>query len=513
MPEMSPAPRAALSVWRLSLQIKELLAHTLKTARSSFRWCSCESLASRSPSPLRVKNTVLCSKMGIPSPLPLLCLCSHDLHVSKVRFCLGIVASALKHSLTSDPLRNTSTKHIPAPGLTRTPSVKTAEPSSPRLTRLALTVAKPLVSLRITRLFALCFINFAYSKNFIAQHSQHNMALSMEDVLGPLFPALCELSAKDTDFEESNPLKRSRPDPEAMTGFRGKGTGKTKGKGKGKGKGRWSQEYTWDMHQEARHRPTGSGAWAWKAAQGLDVEAVVYAMAKLCLRQETELSELRQEKSFLLHVNAGPHGILKPLIQASIKWNELRDQMKVDCSLKSELFRLMLKETAARMEKFERTPESIAAAEKAKWIATQPLTWLYQKWDPDARLLVLDPSRQGVSHQEVKTLLESMSEALKQDPAALNQFTPKRKLTETMSGASVAFKVTVGLRSSQCQILYDAFAKLAGMSVLQLIAANMHKERQKHGREAEEVRNLTWRYGSGFGIRVRPTRVTLTLHF
>ena len=420
--------------------------------------------------------------MGIPSPLPLLCLCSHDLHVSKVRFCLGIVAFALKHSLTSDPLRNTSTKHIPAPGLTRTPSVKIAEPSSPRLTRLALTVAKPLVSLRITRLFALCFINFAYSKNFIAQHSQHDMALSMEDVPGPLFPALCELSAKDTDFEESNPLKRSRPDSEAMTGFRGKGTGKTNGKGKGKGKGRWSQEYTWDMHQEARHRPTGSAPWAWKAAQGLDVEAVVYAMAKLCLRQETELSELRQEKSFLLHVNAGPHGILKPLIQASIKWNELRDQMKVDCSLKSELFRLMLKETAARMEKFERTPESIAAAEKAKWVATQPLTWLYQKWDPDARLLVLDPSRQGVSHQEVKTLLESMSEALKQDPAALNQFTPKRKLTETMSGASVAFKVTVGLRSSQCQILYDAFAKLAGMSVLQLIAANMHKKRQKHGR-------------------------------
>ena len=75
--------------------------------------------------------------MGIPSPLPLLCLCSHDLHVSKVRFCLDIVASALKHSLTSDPLRNISTKHIPAPGLTRTPSVKTAEPSSPRLTRLA----------------------------------------------------------------------------------------------------------------------------------------------------------------------------------------------------------------------------------------------------------------------------------------------------------------------------------------------------------------------------------------
>ncbi|OLP85805.1 hypothetical protein AK812_SmicGene33166, partial [Symbiodinium microadriaticum] len=99
-----------------------------------------------------------------------------------------------------------------------------------------------------------------------------------------------------------------------------------------------------------------------------------------------------------------------------------------------------------------------------------------------------------------ETLLESMSEALKQDPAALNQFTPKRKLVETMSGASVAFKVTVGFRSTQCQILYDAFARLAGLSVLQLIAANMHKERQKHGREAEEGGKLPGVLGT-LGIR------------
>ncbi|CAE7241566.1 unnamed protein product, partial [Symbiodinium sp. KB8] len=247
--------------------------------------------------------------------------------------------------------------------------------------------------------------------------------------------------------EGSNPLKRSKPDP-ATT------------------------ELTWDAPQEARHQSFGLAPWAWKHAPGLDVEAAIYAMARLCLRQETELSELRQEKSFMLHINSGPHGILKPLIQASVKWNELRDQMKVDCSLKSELFRMTLKETAARMEKFEQTPDSIAAAEKANWVTTQPLTWLYQKWDPDAHLLVLDPSRQGIPHQEVKALLESMSEALKQDPEALKQFTPKRKLGRdhewSLSGVQ-------GDGASKRPV----------------------PERQKHGREAEEVRSLTWRYGSG----------------
>ena len=326
----------------------------------------------------------------------------------------------------------------------------------------------------------------------------------MEEILGPLFPAICE-QMLGAESGASNPLKRAKPDPEAWTAPRSASSGK--GKAKGKGKGKWSQATPWDA-QETRLRPHGSNQWTWRAAQGLDVEAAIYAMAKLCLRQETELSELRQEKSFLLHINAGPHCILKQLIQASLKWNELRDQLKVDCSLKSELFRLMLKETAARMEKFEQTPESIAAAEKAKWVTTQTLTWLYQVWDPAAHILIHDPSRQGVPHQEVKALLETMREALKQDQAALNQFTAKRKLTDNMSGASVAFKVTVGLRSPQCQTLYAAFSKLAGLSTLQLIAANMHKERQKHGREAEEVRNLTWRYGSGSQTHVALTHAT-----
>ncbi|OLP76198.1 hypothetical protein AK812_SmicGene43899 [Symbiodinium microadriaticum] len=330
-----------------------------------------------------------------------------------------------------------------------------------------------ILSQPIMRLTARYFISSACLKGFIAPTRLIRMAQSVEEILGPLFPALSERSARDSGSEGSNPLKRSKPDPATTAGVRGKGIGKAKSKGKGKSKGKWPQELTWDAPQEARHRPFGSATWAWKHAPGLDVEAAIYAMARLCLRQETELSELRQEKSFMLHINSGPHGILKPLIQASVKWNELRDQMKVDCSLKSELFRMTLKETAARMEKFEQTPDSIAAAEKANWVTTQPLTWLYQKWDPDAHLLVLDPSRQGIPHQEVKALLESMSEALKQDPEALKQFTPKRKLGR------------------------DHEWSLSGVHGDGGASQHPVPERQKHGREAEEVRSLTWRYGSG----------------
>ena len=58
-----------------------------------------------------------------------------------------------------------------------------------------------------------------------------------------------------------------------------------------------------------------------------------------------------------------------------------------------------------------------------------------------------------MSHQDVKTLLGGMSEALKQDPAVLNQFTAKRKLTESMSVISVAFKN--GTSEPPVSVLYE----------------------------------------------------------
>ena len=104
-----------------------------------------------------------------------------------------------------------------------------------------------------------------------------------------------------------------------------------------------------------------------------------------------------------------------------------------------------------------------------------------------------------------------MRAAIKQDPDALNKFAAKRKLTEGMQGNSVPFKVSIGLRGPHCEALYAAFAKLSGLAVLNLIGANMHKERQKHGREAEEVRNLTWRSSAGSSTLAVPTPATLTL--
>ena len=76
----------------------------------------------------------------------------------------------------------------------------------------------------------------------------------VEEVLGPLFPALKEFMS-DGGSGESNPNKRSRPDPDVMTAPSRKGTGK--GKGKNKSKGQQWQEHTWGDFKERDFAPSG----------------------------------------------------------------------------------------------------------------------------------------------------------------------------------------------------------------------------------------------------------------
>ena len=148
--------------------------------------------------------------------------------------------------------------------------------------------------------------------------------------------------------QSSNPNKRPKPDPETQPLPKPKGRGKGKaGKGKSKARaGGWSS--SWDT-------------------QSTDLDNTVYALARLCLRQEEELTELRQEKGFLLHMTTSQYGILKPLVQSSIEWNSMRDAGKVTCNLRTCLFRLMLQELTARLRKLQESPQSISEATKALW--------------------------------------------------------------------------------------------------------------------------------------------------
>ena len=287
----------------------------------------------------------------------------------------------------------------------------------------------------------------------------------LQAVFGHLFPGLEQMD------QSSNPNKRPKPDPETQPLPKPKGRGKGKaGKGKSKARaGGWSS--SWDT-------------------QSTDLDNTVYALARLCLRQEEELTELRQEKGFLLHMTTSQYGILKPLVQSSIEWNSMRDAGKVTCNLRTCLFRLMLQEL--RLRKLQESPQSISEATKGVWVTESPLKWLYHRWNPALNKLEMDSTQAGLPQDRLLSLLEGMDAALKLDSTVLCQFKALRPLSEEMRGESVAFKISVALRGPAAANLHQGFAALDGCMALQLIGANLHRERQRQCREANLVRECVF---------------------
>ena len=111
--------------------------------------------------------------------------------------------------------------------------------------------------------------------------------------------------------------------------------------------------------------------------------------------------------------------------------------MKVECSLKSKLFRLITRKTA-RME--VRADARKHRSSREGQMGDQLALWLWNLEAPP------HPRSEWAGNvaSGCQDSVGGMSEALKQDPAVLNQFSVKRKLTESMSVISVAFKT--GLR-------------------------------------------------------------------
>ena len=238
-----------------------------------------------------------------------------------------------------------------------------------------------------------------------------------------------------------------------------------------------------------------------------DLDNTVYALARLCL-----LTELRQEKGFLLHMATSQYGILKPLVQASVAWNNQRDTGTVTCNLTC-LFRLMVQELMARLEKLQGTLQSISEATSPQWVTDNPLKWLYHRWNPALTKLELDPTQAGLPQDQLISLLEGLDTALKQDSTVLCQFKALRPLSEEMRGESVAFKISVALRGPAAATLHQGFAALDGCMALQLIGANLHRERQSQCKEANLVRECVFgrpSSGPSFSIRLVPMPATLT---
>ena len=267
--------------------------------------------------------------------------------------------------------------------------------------------------------------------------------------------------------------KRSRPEPEqdkaSLKG--GKGKGGRRGNDT-RGQGQWSNG--------ARSNWDNSG---WRPQRFPELEQLVEALCRLTLKLEEELQLIRTEKQFLLHMESGPQGMLKPLWEVAQAWKagKAKTPPTVQSSLRVALIKCLLAEWIARLDMMTKDPETLKKMEAQGWVKVQGETepqWNFQQWNAQSRRLELDPTRTPIGHtQMVQTASDLRTLVNAENEMLVHRFHSTRKLTETVMGDTMPFILSVAMRGTRAQQTHDALRALAGSAALRLVGVRLRGER------------------------------------
>ncbi|CAE7249989.1 unnamed protein product [Symbiodinium sp. CCMP2592] len=332
----------------------------------------------------------------------------------------------------------------------------------------------------------------------------------IQEVFAGCLPALAKISTVNfqdpsefgaaEDQEMPNRGKRTRPDPEMSKdkarqppkGGKGKG-GRRDNDGRGRGNSSWGNwEYNgWDAN--------GWDANSWGAPirhPRPTMEQLVEALCRLTLKQEEELQLIRTEKQFLLHLESGAHGLLAPLWQVAQVWKTGRDKTPptVTCSLRVALIKSLLAEWITRLDMMTKDEATLKKMEAQGWIKVQGETeihWTFQQWNAESRRLELDATRPPVGHtQMVKIARDLQQLVLTGKEELIHRFHSTRKLTETVTGDTLPFILSVAMRGTRAQQAHDLLRDLTGSAALRLVGVRIRGERMNLQPLAQHIAKL-----------------------
>ena len=215
-----------------------------------------------------------------------------------------------------------------------------------------------------------------------------------------------------------------------------------------------------------------------------ELEEDIRLLARICLRHEDELSQMRPERGFVLTFEVKAGNILNKLYAKALRWHQQKEAKEVDSSLRHVLFLEMLtiwKERMRAVEASEELKESVIQqgwAEKQEGITE--MHWLYQTWNAKEEKLQANMELEPMMQNQIYETLVQL-EATIVAPNALQQFHSTHKLVEQHSGETVTFLLSLGLRDVMATQAWGMLTNLCGNAAAKLIGLRirpMRMERQ-----------------------------------
>ncbi|CAE7270471.1 unnamed protein product, partial [Symbiodinium sp. CCMP2592] len=261
----------------------------------------------------------------------------------------------------------------------------------------------------------------------------------------------------------------------------------TKGEESGKGGGK----------RRRTRRGQGSQSSAPAEALKKDGGKLLNLISRILLQHEDSINAAKMDRGFTVFMaQTGPAGLLTSLYQASLAWNQVRENepAKITQPLRITLLTLMIAELKVRLQNLEKKPEAKQLAISAGWLDQQDRLQ-YQKWDAENKKLIPHPTMPGLTITEVMLNLTEIEPLILE--SLVLRFHAPRKLKPTPETENKAvFKLEVSLRSTEADQLYQSLAKLENNAVWQLIGCQLRKDGMRRSNPVQELMKLLSQGGS-----------------
>ena len=254
---------------------------------------------------------------------------------------------------------------------------------------------------------------------------------------------------------------------------------------------RGNRQQGWQNSSGPRgRRGWGSQNWGGQGQRRSDkaydqaLEENVKLLARLCLRHEDELSQMRVERDFVITMETQEAAVLSKLYRLSTVWKEKKEKGEVDCSLRLALFLGLCQVWLERLRALEAdTAEAKALRERIMELGQAfipegqtELHWWYMKWDPTTSTLMKLADVEPLKQSQIVNSLVELQQVISA-PTVLQRFHSTRRMSSTYEGETVTFLLSVGLRDPKAAQAWGLLNNLCGNSSGKVIGLRMRPTR------------------------------------
>ncbi|CAE7306460.1 hypothetical protein AK812_SmicGene42218 [Symbiodinium microadriaticum] len=220
-------------------------------------------------------------------------------------------------------------------------------------------------------------------------------------------------------------------------------------------------------------------------------QALIRAMRRLLLRQETSIQVLKQNSAWDLYLQPGPQGPIPMLFKTSTTYREESKSKRMDLPLRAQLLSTLFQTVLQCIQAVGTHPEQMKAVQAKGWMS-QEGKWTYQRWDPSIQALIVDESRLPMEHQELVGLLGALVTAVRAKDV-IHRFNATHPITPDQKGTS-KFLLEVGLRAQGVAEVWLGLEKLQNLAALQVVGMQLRRDGLQRCNLAADIQKMLGDY-------------------